>query len=160
VRATKDPLVFVVVFEDTAALLGIALAFTGILLSRITGHAWFEGAASIAIGLLLMSVATLLARESQGLLVGESADQETLDDVRGVASADPAVERIGRALTVQFGPETVVLNLELQFRSGLRVGDAAQAVRRIESALRRKHPELEYIFVEGAALGRTDDAAL
>lgn len=159
VRKTKDPLVFVVVFEDSAALLGLLLAAAGILLAQLTGRAWLDGAASIGIGLLLMIVAVLLARESRGLLVGEAADDGTLRDVRRVASSDPAVERVGRALTVQFGPDTVVLNLELQFRRGLRVSDAADAVGRIEDALRRSHPDLRYIFVEGRALGEGAGAA-
>jgi cation diffusion facilitator family transporter len=153
IRATKDPLVFVVLLEDSAALLGILFAAGGIGLAHATGIPQFDGAASIAIGILLMAVAVLLARESRGLLVGESADPRTVEDVRRVAGADPAVARVGRALTVHFGPDTVVVNVELEFRRDLRSADLAQAIGRIEGALQRSHPDLKYIFVEGRALG-------
>lgn len=152
IRTVKDPLVFAVLFEDTAALVGIAIALAGVTLVHLTGLAWIDGAASIAIGLLLMAVAVLLAREARGLVVGEAASPETVDDVRRVAAADPAVDGIERALTVHFGPDTVVLNLDLRFRSGLRAVDVVEAVARIERDLRGRHPELKFIFVEGSAL--------
>ncbi len=152
IRVTKDPLVFVVLFEDSAALLGILIAAGGILLGHLTGSPYFDGAASILIGLLLMAVAVLLARESRGLLIGEAADPRTLADVKAAASRDPGVESIGRALTVHFGPDTVVLNLELRFKLGISAAESAESVGRIEEELRQTHPELKYIFIEG--LGR------
>ncbi len=152
IRATKDPLVFTVLLEDGAALAGIAIALAGVALAHATGRAWLDGAASIAIGALLMSVAAVLAREARGLVIGESASPETVADVRRVAAADPAVAGVERALTVHFGPEVVVLNLDLRFRRGLRASDVVEAVARIEGALRRAHPEQRFIFVEGSAL--------
>lgn len=153
IRATKDPLVFVVLLEDSAALAGIAIALAGILLAHLTGHAWLDAAASVCVGLLLMAVAVLLARESRGLLTGEAVDPRTLEEVRAVAGADPAVRCVGRALTAHFGPDTALLDLELEFHRGLVAEELVAAVARIEAALRRAHPELKYIFVEGAALG-------
>ncbi len=99
-----------------------------------------------------MSVAAVLSREARGLVIGESASPETVADVRRVAAADPAVAGVERALTVHFGPEVVVLNLDLRFRRGLRASDVVEAVARIEAALRRAHPELRFIFVVGRAL--------
>jgi cation diffusion facilitator family transporter len=152
IRTTKDPLVFTVLLEDSAALVGIAIALAGVTLAHATGRAWLDGAASIAIGALLMSVAAVLAREARGLVIGESASAETVAEVRRVAAADPAVDGVERALTVHFGPEVVVLNLDLRFRRGLRAADVVEAVARIERALRGAHPELKFIFVEGSAL--------
>ncbi len=152
IRTTKDPAVFAVLFEDTAALAGIAIAFAGVALGHATGRAWLDGAASVAIGALLMGVAVLLAREARDLVVGEAASPETIAEVRRVAAADPAVDGVERALTVHFGPETVVLNLDLRFRRGLRAADVVEAVARIERALRGAHPELKFIFVEGSAV--------
>ncbi len=152
IRAPKDPAVFAVLFEDSAALVGIAIAFAGVALAHATGRAWLDGAASVAIGALLMGVAVLLAREARGLVVGEAASPETIADVRRLAGADPAVDAVERALTVHFGPDTVVLNLDLRFRRGLRAADVVDAVARIERALRGRHPELKYIFVEASAL--------
>jgi len=151
VRGTKDPLVFTVLFEDSAALLGLVIALCGVVLADLTGRSELDGAASVLIGVVLMCVAVLLARESKGLLVGESADEPTLRDVATVAGHDPAVEGVGRTLTVYFGPGTVVLNLELRFKRGLRSEELAGSVARIEQRLRERHPELKYIFIEGVA---------
>ncbi len=158
IRATKDPLIFTVLFEDTAALVGIALAFAGVLLGHVTGLEWLDGAASILIGLVLMAVAVLLARESRGLLVGEAADPRTIADVERIAASDGAVRGVGRTLTVSFGPDTLVLALELAFRPELRAEQVVEAVQRIEAALRSAHPELKYIFVEGSGLAAHEAA--
>jgi len=152
VRTTKDPLIFVVLFEDSAALFGILIAAAGIFLAHVTGAPWLDGAASILIGGMLMAVAVLLARESRGLLVGESADPRTLEDVRAVASADPAVEKVGRARGVHFGPDTVLLDLEVQFRRDLRSEELATARGRLETSIRRSHPDLRYVFIQGRTL--------
>jgi cation diffusion facilitator family transporter len=159
VRNTKDPLVFMVLFEDSAALLGIALAFAGVLLDHVTGEPRYDAAASVAIGLLLMAVAVLLARESRGLLVGESADPAMLADIRRVARSDAAVEQVGRALTVYFGPRTVVLNLELEFRPGIHAEEVAASVNRVEDRLRSIHPELRHIFIEARSLSGSSPSA-
>jgi divalent metal cation (Fe/Co/Zn/Cd) transporter len=152
IEATKDPLVFTVLLEDSAALLGILVAAAGVLLTHATGKPQFDGGASILIGLLLMTVAAVLARESRGLLVGEATDPATEERIRDIASRDPAVARVGRLLTVHFGPRTVVVNAELQFRPELRAGELAEAVARIEQRLKERHPELKYLFLEGTCL--------
>src|SRR5205823_14966406 len=107
---TKDPTIFAVLFEDSAAILGIVVAFGGIFLGQWLGAPSLDGVASVVIGVILMTVAVLLARETLGLLVGESADPRTIEDIPRLAEADPAVARVGRALTAHFGPEEVVLN--------------------------------------------------
>ncbi len=152
IQATKDPLVFTVLLEDSAALLGLVVAAAGVLLAHATGRPQFDGGASIVIGLLLMSVAAVLARESRGLLVGEATDPETEAHIREIAGRDPAVARVGRLITVHFGPRPVVLNAELQFRPDLRAGELAEAVARIERRLKERHPELKYLFLEGTCL--------
>jgi divalent metal cation (Fe/Co/Zn/Cd) transporter len=144
--------VFVVLLEDSAALIGIAIAAAGILVGRATGLEWPDPVASMLIGALLMLVAVILARESWGLLIGEAADPVTLRDIDAIARADPAVRRVGRALTAHFGPDTVVLDVELEFRPGLASRELVDAVARIERSLRRAHPELKYIFLEARRL--------
>jgi cation diffusion facilitator family transporter len=149
VRQSKNPLVFTVLFEDSAALLGILIAGAGLTLAAVSGEPRFDGAASVLIGALLMAVAVLLARESRGLLIGEAVDPATLQEIRAVASEDPSVEAVGRALTAYFGPSTLVLNLELRFGRALRAEEVARSVARVERALRSRWPELTYIFIDG-----------
>lgn len=153
IRTSKDPTNFVVVFEDAAALLGLAVAFCGIYLAHRLENPYLDGAASVVIGVILCSVAAFLAYESKSLLVGEGADPRTLDSVRALAEADPAVERIERPLTMHFGPDTVLLTLNVRFRNEVSSSEAEAAVLRLEKAIQGKHPEIEHIFIEARSLG-------
>lgn len=103
-RRSKDPAVFVVVAEDTAALLGIVVAFLGVMLSVRLGAPWIDGAASVVIGVILVAVAILLVVETRALVMGESADRDVVHSVREIAASDPCVQAIPRLLTMQLGP--------------------------------------------------------
>lgn len=105
IRRTKDPTSFTVLLEDSAALLGLVFAFVGMTLAVRLDLPWIDGAASVAIGVLLCLVALLMVYESKGLLVGEGADRETLDEIRRIACAEPQVERVCRVSTMYLGPE-------------------------------------------------------
>lgn len=148
IRNSKDPTTFVVVFEDSAALLGLATAFAGVYLSHRLENPRIDGIASIVIGLLLATVAVLLAYESRGLLLGESFDSEKVEQIRKLVEADTQVVRAGRPLTMHFGPEDVLLNLDVQFRPGLGSGELAAAVDRLEKAIRQRYTEVKRIFIE------------
>ena len=139
--------------EDSAALAGIVAAFLGIFLGHALDNPYLDGVASLAIGLLLAAVAILLVYKSRGLLVGEGVDRETLASVRAIAEADPCVEKARRLLTSYFGPASVLLNMDLQFREGLSAVDVEAAVDRIEKAIRAMHPEIKNIFVEAESIG-------
>ena len=157
VRASKDPTTFMVLFEDTAALAGILVAAAGLWLSHRLGQPKLDGLASIVIGLILCAVAWFLARESKGLLVGESADPDTVEDVRRLAGEQAGVAAVGRLLTMHLGPQEVLLNLELEFRHELDASGVEQAIDRVEEAIRDAHPEIRRIFVESEPVddGRT-----
>jgi cation diffusion facilitator family transporter len=152
VRTSKDPTIFTVLFEDSAALLGLIVAFLGVLLEHLFNNPYFDGAASIVIGLILAVVAVLLASESRGLLIGEGADPATVEHIRSLAIADLAVEDVLQVLTLHFGPEEVLLNLEIQFHRNLSAEEVAQAVDRVEAAIRSHHPEIKRIFIEAKSL--------
>jgi cation diffusion facilitator family transporter len=152
VHRSKDPSVITVLFEDSAALAGLVIAFAGLFLSHHFQRPAFDGLASIAIGLLLAVVALFLAYESKGLLVGESAQPEVVQSIRELASAVPAIEKVRTLLTMHLGPEEVLLNLEVDMKPGLSVGDAAEAIRRLEQDIRARHPEIQRIFVEPGLL--------
>ena len=119
IHRSKDPTTFTVLFEDSAAILGLLIAFIGVFLSNRYNYPIFDGLASVIIGMLLAVVAVLLGYETKGLLIGEGADRETLDDIRRLVQADPAVEAVKRMLTMYFGPDTVLLAMDLRFRKNL-----------------------------------------
>jgi cation diffusion facilitator family transporter len=153
IRTSKDPTTFVVVFEDTAALLGLMVAFLGVYLAHRLENPSLDGAASIVIGSLLCAVAGFLAYESKSLLVGEGADPRTLERVSRLAEADPAVERIERPLTMHFGPDTVLLTMNVRFRDGVSASEAEAAVLRLERAIQDRYPAIKHIFIEARSLG-------
>jgi cation diffusion facilitator family transporter len=148
IRTTKDPTTFVVLFEDAAALLGLVLAFLGIYLGHRFGEPRFDGAASIVIGVLLMTVAGFLARESKGLLIGEGASPSMLKSIRVLAEADPAVRRAINPLTMYFGPHTVLLAIEVRFAEGLSAAELAAAADRLDRRVREGHPDIKHVFIE------------
>lgn len=154
IRKSKDPTTFSVLFEDAAALLGLAAAFAGVYLGHRFNNPHFDGGASVAIGVILCGVAVLLARECKGLLVGEGAEPEVLDEIRRIAEADPSISEVKRPLTMHFGPSTVLLTLDAHFRGGLSGDEIGAAVNRIERSIRKAHPEISHIFVESAAIGK------
>ena len=152
VRTSKDPIVFTVLFEDSAALLGLVVAFVGIFLGHQFHNPAFDGIGSIVIGIILAVVAIVLAYESKGLLIGESADIETVNNIRRLAADEPAVERVMRTLTMHLGPDEVLLNLEIHFYIQLSSEEVALAVSRLEETIRTHHPEVKHIFIEAKSL--------
>jgi cation diffusion facilitator family transporter len=148
ISTTKNPTTFVVLFEDAAALLGVVTAFLGIYLGHRLDEPRLDGAASLVIGIILMSVAWVLARESKGLLIGEGATPATLQSVREVAEADPAVISAINPLTMYFGPHTVLLAMEVRFADGLSATELAAAADRLDKRVRAAHASIKHIFIE------------
>jgi cation diffusion facilitator family transporter len=152
IRASKDPTTFTVLFEDTAALAGLIVAFLGILLGDLLDNPYLDGVASIVIGLILACVAVFLAYETKGLLIGEGVDPETLQSIRSIAAEDGAVEQVKKSLTMHFGPHEVLLAIDLEFKQHLTATEVADAINRVEAAIRARHPEIRHIFIEAKAL--------
>jgi cation diffusion facilitator family transporter len=159
VRASKDPTIFSVVFEDTAALLGLIVAFIGVFFGHLFNNLYLDGTSSIVIGVILATVAVLLAYEIKGLLVGESANPRIVKNIRVLAENDPAVEGVMRLLTLQFGPHEVLLNLEIQFHQNLTAQKVALAVERIENTIRSQHPDVKQIFIEAKSISASRHGA-
>jgi cation diffusion facilitator family transporter len=154
IRASKDPSLFTIVFEDSAAMLGLAVAFLGVLLGHLTGIPYFDGAASVIIGLILAGVAWLLARETKGLLVGEGVEASVLVEMRDLVMADPAIERVGDIRTMYVGPKELLVNLDVAFRAGVDAAGMHASIRRVESALKVACPEVGNVYIEAASLAR------
>jgi cation diffusion facilitator family transporter len=157
VRASKDPTTFTVLFEDTAALLGLLVAFVGIFLGHEFENPYLDGVASITIGAILGVVAIFLAYESKGLLIGESVDPQTLESVRAIAGADPSVVEVRKALTMHFGPNDVLLALDIRFQKELTSTDIAAAIDHLEKKIRDRHAEIKRIFIEAKSLTDVQD---
>jgi cation diffusion facilitator family transporter len=147
VEASKDPPSFMVLFEDTAALLGLAIAAIGTALSVHYRAPWIDGAASILIGLVLAAIAILLARESKDLLIGERAAPEIARSIRDAAERQPGVVGVEGILTSQLAPDQVIANVGLEFEDDLRTPDIERLIGELETKLRDRHPELFRIFV-------------
>jgi cation diffusion facilitator family transporter len=144
----KDPSLFTVLFEDTAALLGLVVAFLGVFLSHLLDSPVIDGIASIVIGVILVCAALWLAYESKSLLVGEAAEPELVKAVREIALADPSVVGLSAVLTMHLGPKEVLLNIEVQFKPGLKVEEIHAAIHRIEKHISVPFPEVSRIFIE------------
>ena len=148
VRQSKDPTVFTVLFEDTAAMLGLLVAFAGVTLSQALDRPILDGVASVIIGLILAGTAAFLAWECQSLLTGEGVAPDVQDSIRAIAAADPAVSRPNEVLTMHFGPQDVLAALSLDFDNRCSAVEVEQAVTRIEQRIKTAHPEVTRVFVE------------
>ncbi len=151
VRESKDPGVYTVLAEDSSAIVGLVLAFMGVLLTQITGAPAFDGLASIGIGVLLAAVALFLAYETRSLLVGES-DPDVARTVRRLAASEPLIARVGTPLTMQLGPNDLLVNLGVQFQPDLDAVEIIRAIDELERAIRREHPQVTRVFVEAEPL--------
>ncbi|RJG42913.1 MULTISPECIES: cation diffusion facilitator family transporter [unclassified Mesorhizobium] len=153
VRQSKDPSVFTVLFEDSAALLGLIIAFVGIFCAQIFAMPELDGVASIGISIILASTAIFLARESKGLLMGEAALPEVQKAVLALAQADPAVQRANGILTVHLGPEEIVAALSLEFEDHMTAPEIETCVERLEAKLRKEMPQITALFVKPQTTG-------
>lgn len=144
----KDPSLFVVILEDTAALLGLAAAMVGVTLAHLTGSPAYDGVASLLIGLILAATAVILARETKGLLVGESALLTTRRNIHDVVAATPGVERVEEILTLQMGPEFVLVTVSARFADDTPVAEIAATVARMKAEIMRRVPGVKRVFVE------------
>ncbi|MCL6247447.1 cation diffusion facilitator family transporter [Acinetobacter sp. ANC 4945] len=147
-RRSKDPTTFTVLFEDTAALIGLFIALIGIYLSHALNMPMLDGLASILIGVVLAVSAILLARETKGLLMGETADPQLRHNVLMVAEQDPAVHSANGVLTEQMGAHQVLASLSLEFKDNLTSDDIEACVNRIEAQIKQLHPEIVALFVK------------
>jgi len=149
---SKDPTIFTIFLEDSAALVGIFLAFMGIFFGHVLHSPYFDPAASILIGLLLAVVAFLLGRESGALLVGERTNRSKIERIRKIIRADSSVEDVGDLLTMQLGPEQVLLAVDIKFRREFDVQHLESIIDRLESRIRREEPTVKRIFIEADSL--------
>ncbi|MGD8493267.1 MAG: cation diffusion facilitator family transporter [Desulfobacterales bacterium] len=151
VQRGKDPSMFVVLFEDSAAMLGIIAAFIGIFLSQVTGNYVYDGMASVVIGFILAGTAVWLAYEIKGLLIGESARPEMVKNIKEIATAYPKIKHVNEVLTLHMGPEFILLNLSVDFADTVSVGDIEETIARLDRHIKQTYPRIKRVFVEAEA---------
>ena len=147
-RRSKDPTNYTELFEDNAALCGLFIALIGIYLAHALNIPELDGVASIFIGIVLAISAILLARETKGLLLGESADPQLRDHLLLIAQEDDAVFSANGVLTEQMGADQVIASLSLEFEDHLTSDDIEACVNRIEAKIKQIHPEIMALFVK------------
>jgi cation diffusion facilitator family transporter len=151
VHVGKDPTMFIVLFEDSAAMAGLAVAFTGLLASHITGIATFDGIASVLIGLILGATAVWLARETKGLLIGESANRPVVRGIRRIVGSHEKVLHINELLTMHMGPEFILVNISVDFRDPITAPGIEEAVSEIDARIKQAFPAVRRVFIEAEA---------
>jgi len=147
IRRSKDPAGFIVLFEDSAALAGLFIAAAGVWLSHWTGDARIDGAASIAIGLILAAVAMLLAREAKELLIGEAADPALIETIWRIVEAHPEISAVNHVRTIHTAPDSIFVAVSADFEDRLPMGDAETVIEAIETQLKAASAKISSIYI-------------
>ncbi|TGD78611.1 cation diffusion facilitator family transporter [Hymenobacter wooponensis] len=150
-RGSKDPSIFVVLFEDAADLLGLSVAFLGVFLSHQLQNPYLDGVASLLIGGILLVVAGLLLRENKSLLLGEPAELALLQAVRALARTDSAVVDADTPMTSYLSPHEILMVLRVEFQPDLHTADLTEGVQRLQQAIRQQYPDIRHLFIEPIA---------
>ena len=161
VQRGKDPTIFMVLFEDSAAVLGLLVAFLGIWLGQLTGLVYLDGIATFMIGLILGGTAIWLAYETKGLLIGESANQEVVQNIRNIAKDLPGVEHVNEVLTMHMGPEFILVNISVDFQDSVTSQEMERSVANLDKEIKTHHPLVKRVFVEAEArrMSKTHEAS-
>jgi len=152
VRRSKDPAIFTVLFEDSAAMLGLIVAFVGIALADAFDMAFLDGVASIVIGAILAGTAMLLAYECKGLLIGEGANPRVLEGIERIVAGVPAIRATNETLTMHLGPQDVLLTLSVDFANELTAAQVEEAISELERQIKDAFPEITRVFIEAQSL--------
>lgn len=151
VKRGKDPSLFMVLFEDSAAMLGLLVAFLGIAMSQWTGNPYYDGAASVVIGIILAGTAIWLAIETKSLLIGESAESEVVADIRKIIHAHSTVEHINEILTLHMGPDYILVTVSVDFADSCAVGAIETTIAEMDEKIKAAQPMVKRVFVEAEA---------
>jgi len=150
IQASKDPSLYASLLEDSAALVGIAIAAIGVLGSAVFHLRWADGAASIAIGGLLTAVAFVLANETRSLIAGEAVAPPVMEEITRRLSADTRIERVVDVATLHLGPKSVLVALTLSFTSEMTLTELRRAIRELTAALKQADARIAYVYVRPA----------
>lgn len=147
VRVSKDPPAFIVLLENGAAMAGILVAAVGVALSQATANPFWDGAASVIIGLILGLTALLLAIESKALLIGEAADPELVESIRAAADMEEGIVGVGHILTVHSSPDQITVVMSADFEDEITAGEVERIIARIEARVERHWPAVKRLYI-------------
>lgn len=148
VRRSKDPALFTVLFEDTAAMLGLIIALVGIFLAVNFDMPWLDGVASVGIGLVLALTAALLAYECKGLLIGEAADPAVAAGIREIVGEKAAIRAINELRTLHLGPDDILLALSVDFVDEVGSVEVEATINDLEKRIKAAYPAVKRLFIE------------
>ena len=148
---SKDPPAFIVLLENGAAMAGIIAAAAGVFLAHVTRDPFYDGAASVVIGVILGLTALLLAYESKGLLIGEAADPEMVWELRQLTTSKPGIVGVGHVLTVHSAPDQITAMINVDFENSITAGEVEQIVQAIEDEAHARWPQLRRLFIRPMA---------
>ena len=147
IRRSKDPPAFIVLLENGAAIAGVIAAAIGLLLAQLTGNPFFDGAASVVIGVILAFTAALLAFESKGLLIGEAADPDLVRELRELASGKKGVVGVGHVLTIHSAPDIITAMINVDFDNAISAGEVERIVSEVELEAQERWPQVRRLFI-------------
>ena len=153
IRRSKDPALFTVLFEDTAALLGLLVALIALSLSEYLNLPVLDAIASLIISFILAVTAGLLAFECKGLLTGEGAREEVVRGINQIIDESQGIKHVNEVLTLHLGPEDILLNVSLDFEDDLSSGEVEEAISVLESRIKQMFPEIRRVFIEAQGWG-------
>ena len=148
VRRSKDPTLFTVLFEDSAAMLGLIVAMIGIALGQALDMPVLDGVASVLIGVILALTAALLAYEAKGLLIGEGVQPETRRGIKAVIAEQPGILRLNELRTMHLGPDEVLLTISVDFSSDMTADQVEGTISKMEKDIKTRYPEAKRVFIE------------
>ncbi len=151
VKQSKDPSLFVVLFEDFAATIGLFVALLGVYLSQSTGILEFDGIASVIIGCILAGTAVWLAIETKGLLIGEGANQATNNKIKKIVISNNKIQHVNEVLTMHMGPDYILLNLSATFVDSAKADDIEEVIEQLSKKIKAQFPSVKRIFIEAEA---------
>ena len=151
ILGTTDPAVTTVFAEDTAALIGLVIAAAGVGLHQATGNGYWDALASILIGVLLVVVAYVLARENRVLIIGSAADPRLQEAVRRTLDSYDEVTSVDELLTMVIGRGEVLVAARIDLEDDLRAAEVEAMARRMEAELQQDHPSVRHFFVDVTA---------
>lgn len=155
VQRGKDPSTFVVLFEDSAAMLGLVIALIANILAQTTGMYVFDGVASVIIGLILAGTAAWLAWETKGLLIGERANLHVIEGIKKLAAENDQIDHINEVLTMHMGPDFILVNISVDFADPVTAVEIERVVSDLDREIKAKYPKVKRIFIEAEARHKT-----
>jgi cation diffusion facilitator family transporter len=148
IRESKDPSVFTVLLGELGDLAGLLIAFAGVLLGQLFHNSWYDGMASIFIGVILIVISGILVLESKSLLMGESISKKNIQKIISLTESDPSVQKVKRHFSMYMAPEEIILQLITVFKQNLTTQQITEAIQRITKAIQEKFPWIKQIFIE------------